>query len=399
MSLLDNILKKVCILGSTGSIGCNSLEVIDNLNKNGYNIEVIGLTTNSRIDVLASQIKKYSPKVVVIQNKNFVEEFKLNYCFKNIQILIGEEGLLEIASRDDYDLLINALVGFNGVKPTIEALKSGKDIAIANKETLVVAGKLVNQLLDKHKNLLLPIDSEHSAILQCLVGEDKNSISKLFLTASGGPFLNKSIEEIKNTTVEQALSHPNWKMGNKITIDSATMMNKGLEAIEAKWLFDIDENDIEVLIHPQSIIHSMVEFRDGSIKAQLGIPDMKIPIQYSLTYPYRISSEYPRINFTKYKSLTFEEPDLQKFKCLKIAYEVLKAGGTYSVVMNAANEIAVDLFLKEKINFLQIHEIIENQLSKHVNLTEFNLEDIIEIDSKTRSEVLNRYKLVDEVEI
>jgi len=272
-------------------------------------------------------------------------------------------------------------------------------VALANKETLVVAGKLVNELLEKHKTKLLPIDSEHSAILQCLIGEDRDSVSKLILTASGGPFRNKSLAEIKNTSVKQALSHPNWKMGNKITIDSATMMNKGLEVIEAKWLFDIDESNIEVLIHPQSIIHSMVEFTDGSIKAQLGIPDMKIPIQYALTYPERIHSDYNRMNFNEMNTLTFEQPDTEKFKCLKIAYDVLKTGGTYPVVMNAANEIAVELFLQEKIDFLKIPEIIEDQLNRHNNSENFNLEDIIKIDAETRREVLNSNNLFKTVEV
>lgn len=385
---MNKFSKKVSIFGSTGSIGCNSLEVIDNLQNNGYDIEVVYLTTNTKIDELAIQIKKYSPKAVAVQDKEAFDKFKSKYFFRNIELLSGKSGILELASRSDYDLLISAMVGFSGLEPTIEAIKSGKDIALANKETLVVAGKLVNDLSAKYNCKLLPIDSEHSAILQCLIGEDKNSISKLILTASGGPFLNKSVKEIANTSVEKALAHPNWKMGNKITIDSATLMNKGLEVIEAKWLFDISVNSIEVLIHPESIIHSLVEFYDGSVKAQLGVPDMKIPIQYALTYPARARSDFPKIDFLINKSLTFEKPDLEKFKCLKIAYEVLKSGGTYPVVMNAANEIAVDLFLKEKIKFLKIPEIIEAQLEKHENQNEYSLEDIIEIDKITRAEIL-----------
>lgn len=294
-----------------------------------------------------------------------------------------------MCSRNDYDLLISALVGFSGLKPTIEAVKSGKDVALANKETLVVAGKILNDLIAKHKVKLLPIDSEHSAILQCLVGENKDSVTKLILTASGGPFRNKSHDEIKNTTVKDALSHPNWKMGDKITIDSATLMNKGLEVIEAKWLFDIDVINIEVLIHPQSIIHSMVEFTDGSVKAQMGIPDMKIPIQYALTYPERVHSDFCRLDFKEMNTLTFEQPDFDKFKCLKIAYDVLKSGGTYPIVMNAANEIAVELFLKEKIDFLKIPEIIEEQLNIHNSSAEFDLDAIIRIDAETRKSVLN----------
>ena len=336
---------------------------------------------------------------MVIINKDAADNFKLNYDFKNLELLSGQEGLMEISARNDYDLLISALVGISGLKPTIEAIKSGKDVALANKETLVVAGRLVNELLEKHKKKFLPIDSEHSAILQCLIGESKESVSKLILTASGGPFRNKSLEEIKNTSVKEALSHPNWKMGKKITIDSATLMNKGMEVMEAKWLFDIDENNIEVVIHPQSIIHSMVEFTDGSIKAQLGIPDMKIPIQYALTYPERVHSDFNRMNFSKINTLTFEQPDTEKFKCLKIAYDVLKAGGTYPVVMNAANEIAVDLFLHEKIDFFKIPEIIEDQLNHHKSSETFTLEDIIEIDSETRREILNSNKFFNVVEV
>ncbi|MDQ3022594.1 MAG: 1-deoxy-D-xylulose-5-phosphate reductoisomerase [Bacteroidota bacterium] len=388
---MNNLFRKVGIFGSTGSIGCNSLEVIDSLNKYGFNIEVVCLTTNSKIDELAAQVKRFSPKTVVIQDENAFNEFKSKYFFKDLEILSGKPGLLETASRNNFDLLISALVGFSGLEPTIEAIKSGKDIALANKEALVIAGKLVTELTCKFKNKLIPIDSEHSAILQCITGEKNEFISKIILTASGGPFLNKSYNEIKNTTVEKALIHPNWKMGNKITIDSATMMNKGLEVIEAKWLFGIDAGFIEVLIHPQSIIHSMVEFKDGSTKAQLGIPDMKIPIQYALTYPERVKSDFPKMDFKKNSTLTFEEPDFEKFKCLKIAYEVIKVGGTSPIVMNAANEIAVDLFLKKKIGFLEIPEIIEAQLGKHNNSNEFTLEDIIEIDKVTRAETLRHY--------
>jgi 1-deoxy-D-xylulose-5-phosphate reductoisomerase len=287
--------------------------------------------------------------------------------------------------------LLNALVGFSGLEPTIEAIKSGKDIAIANKETMVVAGKLVTDLAKKNNTKLIPIDSEHSAILQCIAGEDKDYISKIILTASGGPFLNKSIDEIRKATVEDALAHPNWKMGNKITIDSATMMNKGLEVIEAKWLFEIDIDKIEVIIHPQSIIHSFVEFIDGSVKAQMGIPDMKIPIQYSLTYPERVASDYPRLNFKEFKNLTFLKPDIEKFKCIDIAFDVLRKGGTYAAVMNAANEMAVDLFLKGKISFDKIPEIIVKQLQAHNNVNEYTLENIIEADALTRNNIIKDF--------
>ncbi|MBK8552383.1 MAG: 1-deoxy-D-xylulose-5-phosphate reductoisomerase [Ignavibacteria bacterium] len=388
---MNNPSKKISLFGSTGSIGCNSLIVIDSLNSNGYDISVKYLTTNTKIDILAGQIKKYSPAGVVIQDNDAYNEFRSKYDFKGLEVLQGKKGLMEIAERDDHDFLINALVGFSGLEPTIKAIQSNKDIALANKETLVVAGKIITSLTNKFNTRIFPIDSEHSAILQCLQGEDKKNIRRLILTASGGPFLNKTTEEMKNTSVEDALSHPNWKMGKKITIDSATMMNKGLEVIEAKWLFDMESEKIDVVIHPESIIHSMVEFIDGSIKAQLGIPDMKIPIQYSLTHPGRISSGYPKMDFTKFSSLRFEEPDLEKFKCLKIAYEVLKEEGTYPAVMNAANEIAVDLFLKGKIRFTEIPEIIEYNLNNHNNTDDYSLEDIIETDSQIRNQILRKY--------
>lgn len=388
---MSNNSKRVCIFGSTGSIGCNALEVIENLKRNGKNIEVIYLSTNSNIEILASQIRKYSPKGVVILNLKSFTEFKSKYYFENLEIFCGREGLIEASKRDDYDFLLNALVGFSGLEPTIEAIKSGKDIAIANKETMVVAGKLVTDLAKKNNTKLIPIDSEHSAILQCIAGEDKDYISKIILTASGGPFLNKSIDEIRKATVEDALAHPNWKMGNKITIDSATMMNKGLEVIEAKWLFEIDIDKIEVIIHPQSIIHSFVEFIDGSVKAQMGIPDMKIPIQYSLTYPERVASDYPRLNFKEFKNLTFLKPDIEKFKCIDIAFDVLRKGGTYAAVMNAANEMAVDLFLKGKISFDKIPEIIVKQLQAHNNVNEYTLENIIEADALTRNNIIKDF--------
>jgi len=383
--------KKVCILGSTGSIGCNTLEVIENLNENNYPVQIVALTTNTRIDLLALQIAKHSPESVVITDKSAYENFFINYSFPGLEILSGEEGLIEIAGRNNYELLITALVGFSGLKPTIVAINSGKDIALANKETLVVAGNLINGLIRKKNIKLIPIDSEHSAILQCLTGEKKDSVRKIILTASGGPFRNKTLNELKNISIEEALSHPNWNMGNKITIDSSTMMNKGLEVIEAKWLFETEIEKIKILIHPQSVIHSMVEFNDGSIKAQMGIPDMKIPIQYAVTYPDRVYSDLSNMDFQKFNTLTFEEPDFNKFKCLKIAFDVLKTGGTYPVVMNAANEIAVKLFLEGKISYLSIPEIIETQLNNHVSLNENDIDNIISIDTNTRKNVLDNY--------
>jgi 1-deoxy-D-xylulose-5-phosphate reductoisomerase len=384
---LNNSAKKVCILGATGSIGCNTLNVVRSLREFDYGIEVSYLTTNSKIDLLAGQVKEFSPKGIVILCKDKAEEFSSKYSFPDLEILTGEEGLIEIAGRDDYNLLVSALVGFAGLKPTIQAIKSGKTIALANKETLVVAGEIINNLLKEYNTTLLPIDSEHSAILQCIVGEDNSAVSKIILTASGGPFRTKSIEEMRTTSVKEALNHPNWSMGAKVTIDSATLMNKGLEVIEAHWLFDVSADNINVVVHPQSIIHSMVEFADGSIKAQMGVPDMKIPIQYAITFPDRIGSNFTRLDFTKYNSLTFEEPDFEKFECLKIAFDVLKNGGTYPAVLNAANEVAVDLFINEKIGFLDIPDIIKKSLDSHENRNNFTLDDIIDVDKHTREAI------------
>jgi len=385
---VDRLQKKIGIFGSTGSIGCNTLEVIRNLNRNGFHIEIIFLTTNKRIDILAEQVTSFKPETVYIQDPKKAEKFKSLYNFKDLKILTGDSQLINIIRQDNYELLISSVVGFNGLKPTIEAIKSGKKIALANKETLVVAGHLVNNLLKEFNRELMPSESGHSAILQCIKGEEKESVSKIILTGSGGPFRTKTLDEIKNSTVSDALNHPNWVMGDKITIDSATLMNKGLEVIEAKWLFDVDVKNVEVVIHPQSIIHSMVEFKDRSIKAQLGIPDMKIPIQYAITYPKRISSDFPQMDFKKYNILTFEEPDLEKFECLDLAYRVLREDGTYPVVLNAANEVAVDLFLKNKISFLDIPKIIKRCLDNHKSINNFELEHIFEIDKATRSEIL-----------
>jgi 1-deoxy-D-xylulose-5-phosphate reductoisomerase len=381
--------KRIGILGSTGSIGCNTLEVITNLNNNGYNCEVVFLSTNNRIEILKKQVEIFHPEYVYIQNPEKAKEFKKNYSHLT-NVIPGDEPLSGLVKLPDYDILVNALVGFAGLAPTLEAIKAKKYIALANKEVLVVAGELVNKLTDHHNIQLIPIDSEHSAILQCLLGEKENSVSKIILTASGGPFRTKTREQIKDCSVVEALNHPNWNMGDKITIDSATMMNKGLEVIEAKWLFNIDVKDIEVIIHPQSIIHSFVEFKDSSVKAQLGIPDMKIPIQFALTYPDRVSSDFPKLNFDTLKELTFERPDLDKFECLKIAFETIKAGKTYPIVMNAANEVAVNLFLNGKIGFYGISDLIRKSLDNHTPKSDFDLDDIIQIDKITRQEIYNR---------
>ena len=374
-------MKNIAVLGSTGSIGKNTLEVVRNLNRNGYPVSVKYISANSNVELLCEQIEEFRPKAAVVFSDSGYKELSSRSLKHKCEILHGQAGINEIAVRDDFELVVNALVGFSGLIPTVEAIKNGKQIALANKESLVVAGELIYSMLDKSSSTLLPIDSEHSAILQCLQGEPLKEVTKLILTASGGPFREFSKSELDNVTVEQALNHPNWKMGNKITIDSATLMNKGFEIIEAKWLFNIEAESIEVLIHPQSVIHSMVEFSDSSVKAQLGVPDMKVPIQYALTYPGRVSSDFPKLEFKHLKNLTFEQPDFDKFECLKITYDVIKSGGSYPIVLNGANEAAVELFLNRKIRFTDIPALIKGALDKHENNTKPTLENIVEIDS------------------
>jgi 1-deoxy-D-xylulose-5-phosphate reductoisomerase len=382
-------MKKIAVLGSSGSIGQNTLEVVKSLNKNGFPVSVGYLSVNSNIEVLQDQIRWFHPKAVVIFNQNAYSEFKKLRNEHECEILYGLDGVIEVIQREDYDLVVNALVGFAGLAPTIEVINHGKDIALANKESLVVAGELINKLLGNSGSKLLPIDSEHSAILQCIRGEPLKQVTRLTLTASGGPFLNYSKDALENVSVEEALNHPNWKMGNKITIDSATLINKGFEIIEGKWLFGMNVEDIEVLIHPQSIVHSLVEFSDGSVKAQLGVPDMKIPIQYAITYPERVASDYPRLNLSMLKELTFIKPDFKKFECLKLAYDVMKSGSSYPVVLNASNEVAVDMFLNRKIKFTEIPKLINLALDRHENIYELDLENIREIDRRTREFVSN----------
>jgi len=384
--------EKVCIFGSTGSIGCNSLEVIDNLNNNGLDFSVSYLTTNTSIDLLAEQIKKYSPKGIAITDELSCDQFVSRYKFNDLEIFKGRKGILELSKRDDFSLLISSLVGIAGLEPTVNAIKKDRRIALANKETLVVAGELVNDLVKKNSSTLIPIDSEHSAIFQCLTGEKMSNFSGIILTASGGPFLNKSLDELNYVTVNDALAHPNWSMGKKITIDSATMMNKGLEIIEAKWLFNLAPSQISVVIHKQSIIHSMVEFIDGSVIAQLGIPDMKLPIQYALTYPHRVINDFPKMNFNSPLTLTFEPPDYEKFKCLKLAIDALNSGGIYPTVLNAANEIAVELFLNEAISFNEIPEILELTLNNFNDDQELSLDNIMNTDKSVRRKLKENQK-------
>jgi len=373
-------MKKVLVLGSTGSIGVNTLNVIRNFPDK---FSVAALTINTRIDLLELQIYEFKPPVVVVKDDKLAAELRKKLTVK-CEVLSGIEGLIYVAANLDYDILLGAMVGFAGLAPTLEAIKRGKRIALANKETLVVGGELVTELCEKYNAELIPVDSEHSAIYQCLVGEDIHSVQKIILTASGGPFLHLNKEKLKNVTVKEALNHPTWKMGNKVTIDSASMMNKGLEVIEAHWLFGLPKEKIEVAIHPQSIIHSMVEFIDGSIKAQMGLPDMRLPIQYALGYPERLKSKFQKTCLPDIKTLTFFSPDLQKFECLKLAYQVLNDGGTAPCVLNAANEVAVDRFLNGDIKFSYIPTLINKTLDKIENHKSPDVETIFECDKLAR---------------
>ncbi|MCZ7615517.1 MAG: 1-deoxy-D-xylulose-5-phosphate reductoisomerase [Ignavibacteriaceae bacterium] len=356
-------MKKVFILGSTGSIGINCLNVISNLKDE---FKVTGLTVNSNTDLLLEQIKLFKPEVVAVKDEQCAKNIS-GKIPKNCNLLVGEDGLVKAAVEAEYDIFMGAMVGFAGLAPTIEAVKRGKRIALANKETLVVAGEIVTDLCRANGSEIIPVDSEHSAIYQCLVGENLNKVEKLILTASGGPFREKDKSFFESATVDEALNHPNWKMGNKITIDSATMMNKGLEVIEAHWLFGLPADKIEIVIHPQSIIHSMVQFVDGSMKAQMGLPDMKLPIQYALTFPERMKNQFERTNLSSISSLTFYEPDFCKFECLKLAFDALKSGGTAACILNAANEVAVGKFLHKEIKFSHISLLIKKALDKIEN--------------------------------
>lgn len=376
--------KHIAILGSTGSIGQNGLRVISNLSDR---FRALYLTANKNIDLLERQITEHRPKAVVVLDEARAAELRRRVNGAT-EVLSGEDALEEIVTRPDVDIVLSSLVGFAGLKPTIAAIKHGKTIALANKETLVVAGELISLLQQQYNVPIIPVDSEHSAILQCMAGENRSTIAKLILTASGGPFLNIPKEQFASITVEQALKHPNWSMGPKITIDCATLMNKGLEVIEAHWLFGLEPERIEVLIHPQSIIHSMVEFVDGSLKAQLGLPDMKIPIQYALTYPERSPMNGARVDFPKLQTMTFARPDYERFPCLKLAFDALKTGGTATTTLNAANEVAVQAFLERKIPFTKIPALIEAALERHTAVASPSLQQIIETDREVRSYVL-----------
>jgi 1-deoxy-D-xylulose-5-phosphate reductoisomerase len=373
--------KNIAILGSTGSIGTQSLEVIGN---NPELFQAYLLTAQTNADLLIAQALQFDPHYVVICDKSKYQYVKDALAKTDVQVLAGAEAIVETVTHKKIDIVLTAMVGFAGLEPTIAAIKAGKDIALANKETLVVAGELITALAKKHNVRILPVDSEHSAIFQCLAGEENNKIEKIILTASGGPFRNKSLAFLENVTREDALKHPNWVMGAKITIDSASLMNKGLEVIEAKWLFDLEAEQIDVIVHPQSIIHSMVQFRDGSIKAQMGLPDMKLPIQYALTYPGRIKNDFKRFDFTNYPNLTFEKPDMVTFRNLALAFEALKQGGNMPCIINAANEIAVAGFLSKSIGFLAMSSVIEQCMQHIAFMKSPVLDDYLNTDKETR---------------
>ena len=372
----------IAVLGSTGSIGIQTLEVARNLG-----ISISALTAGSNIDLLESQAREFEPSLVSIGEEGLALELKKRLSGLGIDVYYGLEGLKAAASVSQADTVVTSIVGIAGLVPTIEAIRHGKNVALANKETLVTAGEIVMAEADAHNVSIFPVDSEHSAIYQCLAANRKQDVERLIITASGGPFRGKMREELENVTVEQALKHPNWSMGSKITIDSATLMNKGLEVIEAHWLFGFAPEKISVLVHPQSIIHSMVEYVDGSVMAQLGPPDMRLPIQLALTWPHRAGNDFSRMNLLEHRNLTFEEPDMDTFSCLGLAFEALKLGGTMPAVMNGANEAAVELFLNRKIGFCDIPRLIERTMQTHIVNTMPHLDDIIEVDKWARKMV------------
>ncbi len=369
--------KRISILGSTGSIGVNTLKVASHLKNE---IEVVSLSCNKNIDLLMNQVKVFNPKTISILNEESYYKIKDRLKSYNIEILKGRKGLIELSSRNNIDLLMNGLVGASGMEPTLCAINNGIDIALSNKESLVMAGNLIREAMEKSGSKLFPVDSEHSAIWQCLVGEDLNDVKRLILTGSGGPFIDREIDTFNEVTVQEALNHPNWDMGRKITIDSATMMNKGFELIEAFWLFDLSYDKIDIVVHPQSIIHSMVEFNDSSIKAQMGVPDMKVPIQYALTYPRHIKAPWEKLDFFKCKDLTFKKPDYNRFPCLLLAIQALKNLGTSGTALNLSNDYSVQRFLNKEIKFTQIAEINEMSMKNHKWIEKPTLEDISKLD-------------------
>lgn len=384
--------RKIALLGSTGSIGTQALQVIEE-HPNLY--EVYVLTANNQVEKLIEQARKFQPDAVVIANKNKYVQLKDALADLPIKVYAGTEAICQVVDASPIDLVLTAMVGFAGLLPTINAMKAGKTIALANKETLVVAGELIRDLASRYHVAVLPVDSEHSAIFQCLVGEANNEIEKVILTASGGPFRTFSYEQLKYVTGKQALKHPNWEMGAKVTVDSASMMNKGFEVIEAKWLFDITPDKIEVVVHPQSVIHSMVQFKDGAVKAQLGMPDMRLPIQYAFSFPKRLASSFQRLDFSVCTNLTFEQPDTKRFHNLALAYEALNQGGNMPCIVNAANEIVNAAFLRDEISFLGMSDVIEQTMQTAQFIKEPTYEDYVATDAEARrfaTEIMNNKK-------
>ena len=373
--------RQLAILGSTGSIGTQALEVVS---EHSDLFEVYALTANNQVDLLINQARKYMPEVVVIANERKYPELKEALEDLPIKVWAGADAIAQMVQSEPIDMVLTAMVGYSGLRPTISAIKAGKAIALANKETLVVAGELIMKLAAEHKVPILPVDSEHSAIFQCLTGAYDNPIEKILLTASGGPFRTKSLEELATVTKAQALRHPNWTMGAKITIDSASMMNKGFEMIEAKWLFDVTPDQVQVVVHPQSVIHSMVQFEDGAVIAQLGIPDMKLRIAYAFSFPTRMRSMAPRLDFNQYSTLTFEEPDMERFRNLAFAFEAARQGGNMPCILNAANEVVVAAFLQDRIGFLQMSDVIEQTMRKASFIVNPSYEDYVATDTEAR---------------
>ena len=381
-------MKKISILGSTGSIGTQTLEVCENLG----NVQVMGLSVNKNIKLAEEQIRKFKPKLVSVVDEDSAKKLKVAVSDTDTKIISGRESMSEISSMPEIDTVVTSVVGIAGLEPTMAAIKSGVNIALANKETLVTAGSIVIDAAKENNVSILPVDSEHSAIFQCIGSHSKEQINRLIITASGGSFYGKTADELENVTVKEALNHPNWSMGQKITIDSATLMNKGLEVIEAHWLFDMDYDNIDVVVHRESIIHSLVEFKDLSVLAQMGLPDMKLPIHYALCYPHRVPSGIKPLNLWELGKLTFAKPDIETFRCLPLAIKAGKDGGTMPTVLNGANEVAVELFLKGKIKFNDIFKIVENALSNHKNVLNPTLNDIIDTDRHVREEVYSKWQ-------
>src|SRR5574344_173106 len=374
-------MKNIAVLGSTGSIGTQTLDIVRN---NTDELKLKVLAAGSNVELIETQIREFKPEIAVLYNAEKANELKIKIADTGVKVLSGMDGMIEAATFDDVDTVVTSMVGMIGIQPTVEAIKAGKNIALANKETLVTAGHIIMPLIKEHKVSLLPVDSEHSAIFQSMNGENRKRISKILLTASGGPFRGKKYDELKNVTLEDALKHPNWAMGQKITVDSATLVNKGLEVMEAAWLFDVDVSMIQVVVHPQSVIHSMVEYEDTAVIAQLGCPDMRLPIQYALFYPDRRFLDAKKLDFFEMKSLTFEKPDMDTFKGLKFAMEAAEFGGSMPTVFNASNEEAVAMFLNKKIGFLDIYRIIEESMNRHTVISNPDIDTVLSVERDTR---------------